>query len=67
LTDLRPPADRVRLVNLKQVGRAPPTFIAVASRPLGAVYIRYLENQLRNYFGLEGNPIVINTRIARFQ
>jgi len=65
--DLRPPANRVRLINLKQIGHAPPSFIAVASRPLSTEYIRYLENQLRNYFGLEGNPIMIKTRIASFR
>jgi GTP-binding protein len=50
-----------------QVGTAPPTFLISLSHPGGLhfSYKRYLENQLREEFGFEGAPIVVNVRWRR--
>jgi len=47
-----------------QVGTAPPTFLISLSHKGGLhfSYKRYLENQLREAFGFEGAPIVVNVR-----
>jgi GTP-binding protein len=50
-----------------QVGTAPPAFLISISHPGGLhfSYKRYLENQLREEFGFEGTPIVLNVRQRR--
>jgi GTP-binding protein len=58
---------RLRLRYITQAKARPPTFILFASRPtlLPASYLRYLENGLRDAFGLAGVPIRIATRGGR--
>lgn len=54
-----PPPGGVRLVSLKQVGTAPPTFVVTASDP-GAVpasYRRYVEARLREASDWQGVPL----------
>ena len=50
---------RVRLRYITQAKARPPTFVLFASRPkmVPAGYLRYLENGLRDSFGLEGVPL----------
>ncbi len=62
-----PPAVRGRAQRLRyitQVKTRPPTFALFAGRPeaLPASYLRYLENGLREAFGLDGVPIRIHAR-----
>ncbi len=49
----------MRLRYITQAKARPPTFILFVSRPrlLSASYIRYLENGLRDAFGLAGVPL----------
>ncbi len=50
-----------------QVAAAPPTFLMFANRRLkhGVSYRRYLENQLRHVFGLDGIPLRLVIRERR--
>ncbi|MGF1593391.1 MAG: ribosome biogenesis GTPase Der [Kiloniellaceae bacterium] len=62
-----PPASSGRPIRLKYITQAktrPPTFAIFCSKPqnLPASYLRYLENGLREAFGLPGTPIRINFR-----
>lgn len=46
-----------------QAGSAPPTFVLfVSGGELGADYLRYLENRLRNSYDFVGNPLRFVTR-----
>ncbi len=58
-----------RLLGLKQVSTAPPTFhLIIKSRradTLHPSYLRFLENRLREEFGLWGTPIRIHVVLAR--
>lgn len=53
-----------KLRYITQVKARPPTFALFAGRPhdLPASYLRYLENNLRDAFGLDGTPIRITLR-----
>lgn len=62
---LRLPGGKNRVLSLHQTGIAPPAFLAVVTGRVVDEYVRYLEHELRNYFGLDGNPVVIKWRIAR--
>ena len=42
--------------------RRPPTFTLFANKTLPASYLRYLERQLREAFGLEATPIKMRVR-----
>jgi GTP-binding protein len=55
---------RIRLRYLTQAKARPPSFVLFGSRTaaLPASYLRYLENALREDFGLKGTPIRIATR-----
>lgn len=62
-----PPAASGRPIRLRfitQPSTRPPTFVAFCSKPndLPKSYIRYLENSLRNAFGLPGVPLRFNLR-----
>ena len=58
---------RLRLRYITQAKARPPTFILFVSRPaaLPASYLRYMENGLRDSFGLAGVPIRIVPRGGR--
>ena len=59
---VQPPTDkgrRLKIYYMTQVGVRPPTFVSFCndSKLFHFSYRRYLENQIRNVFGLEGTPI----------
>ena len=62
ITKVQPPSDkgkRLKIYYITQATTKPPTFILfVNDRELAHFsYIRYLENQIRTSFGLEGTPV----------
>ncbi|MDO5602583.1 MAG: ribosome biogenesis GTPase Der, partial [Oscillospiraceae bacterium] len=64
---VQPPSDkgkRLKIYYMTQVSTRPPTFVAfINSKDLFHFsYERYLENQIRETFGLEGTPIRILSR-----
>ena len=59
---VQPPTDkgkRLRIYYMTQASIKPPTFVCFVNRAdlFHFSYQRYLENQLREAFGLEGTPI----------
>ena len=59
---VQPPSDkgkRLKIYYMTQAGTKPPTFVVfVNNRELMHFsYLRYLENQIRSVFGLEGTPV----------
>ena len=66
-TRVQPPSDkgrRLKIYYMTQVGIRPPHFVVFCndSRLFHFSYQRYLENCLRNTFGLEGTPIALSIR-----
>ena len=66
-TRVQPPSDkgrRLKIYYMTQTGVKPPHFVCFCndSRLFHFSYQRYLENQLRNVFGLEGTPIRMSIR-----
>ena len=64
---VQPPTDkgrRLKIYYMTQVGVKPPHFVVFCndSRLFHFSYRRYLENCIRNVFGLEGTPIVLTVR-----
>ena len=64
---VQPPSDkgrRLKIYYMTQVGVKPPHFVIFCndSRLFHFSYQRYLENQIRATFGLEGTPIRITIR-----
>jgi GTP-binding protein len=64
---MQPPSDkgkRLKIYYMTQTGVRPPNFVVfVNSRELFHFsYQRYLENQIRGVFGLEGTPIRMSVR-----
>ena len=64
---VQPPTDkgrRLKIYYMTQVGVKPPHFVCFCndSRLFHYSYQRYIENQLRSVFGLEGTPIVLSIR-----
>ncbi len=64
---VQPPSDkgkRLKIYYMTQISTRPPTFVAfINSRQLFHFsYERYLENQIRETYGLEGTPIRIQPR-----
>ena len=62
ISRVQPPSDkgkRLKIYYMTQVSIKPPTFIIfVNNKELAHFsYIRYLENQIRETFGLEGTPL----------
>ena len=55
---------RIKIRYITQSKSRPPTFIIFSSRAdnLPLIYVRYLVNDLRNYFKLPGIPIRVNLR-----
>ena len=59
---VQPPTDkgrRLRIYYMTQASTCPPTFVCIVNRAdlFHFSYQRYLENQIRDTFGLEGTPI----------
>lgn len=66
-TRVQPPTDRgrrLKIYYMTQVGTQPPTFVIFCNdaKLFHFSYQRYLENQIRNTFGLEGTPIRLIVR-----
>lgn len=64
---VQPPSDkgrRLKVYYMTQTGIRPPHFVAFCNdtRIFHFSYQRYLENQIRNVFGLEGTPIRMTIR-----
>jgi len=64
---MQPPSDkgrRLKIYYMTQVGVKPPHFVIFCNdaRLFHFSYQRYLENQLRGVFGLEGTPIRLTIR-----
>ena len=66
-TRVQPPSDkgrRLKIYYMTQASTKPPTFVIFVNRAdlFHFSYQRYLENQIRSVFGLEGTPITITIR-----
>ncbi|NLU23740.1 MAG: ribosome biogenesis GTPase Der [Clostridiales bacterium] len=66
-TRVQPPTDkgrRLKIYYMTQVGIKPPHFVVFCNdkRLFHFSYQRYLENQIRGVFGLEGTPIILSIR-----
>jgi len=66
-TRVQPPTDkgrRLKIYYMTQVGIKPPHFIVFCNdkKLFHFSYRRYLENQVRSVFGLEGTPIIMTIR-----
>ena len=64
---VQPPTDkgrRLKIYYMTQVGIRPPHFVVFCNdkKLFHFSYRRYLENQIRSVFGLEGTPIVLTIR-----
>lgn len=64
---VQPPSDkgrRLKIYYMTQASTKPPTFVAFVNRAelFHFSYRRYIENQIRETFGLDGTPIVLNVR-----
>ncbi|MCF6095868.1 ribosome biogenesis GTPase Der [Thermovorax subterraneus] len=55
---------RLRIYSLEQTGIKPPTFVLTVNDTelLHFSYVRYIENKLRERYGLEGTPVVLKGR-----
>ena len=66
-TRVQPPTDkgrRLKIYYMTQVGVRPPHFVTFCNdkQLFHFSYRRYLENQIRGVFGLEGTPIIMTVR-----
>jgi len=66
-TRVQPPTDkgrRLKIYYMTQVGVKPPHFVVFCNdkKLFHFSYQRYLENQIRSVFGLEGTPIILTIR-----
>jgi len=66
-TRVQPPTDkgrRLKIYYMTQVGVRPPHFVIFCNEKklFHFSYQRYLENCIRNTFGLEGTPVIISIR-----
>lgn len=66
-TRVQPPTDkgrRLKIYYMTQVGICPPHFVAFCNdvKLFHFSYRRYLENCIRNTFGLEGTPVILSIR-----
>ena len=66
-TRVQPPTDkgrRLKIYYMTQVGIRPPHFVVFCNdkKLFHFSYRRYLENQIRSVFGLEGTPIIMTIR-----
>ena len=66
-TQVQPPTDkgrRLKVYYVPLVGIRPPHFVVFCTdkKLFHFSYRRYLENQIRSVFGLEGTPIIMTVR-----
>ena len=66
-TRVQPPTDRgrrLKIYYMTQVGVCPPHFVVFCNerKLFHFSYQRYLENCIRNVFGLEGTPVIMSIR-----
>ncbi len=66
-TRVQPPTDkgrRLKIYYMTQVGVKPPHFVVFCNdrKLFHFSYRRYLENCIRNVFGLEGTPVILSVR-----
>ena len=66
-TRVQPPTDkgkRLKIYYMTQVGVCPPHFVVFCNEKklFHFSYQRYLENCIRNVFGLEGTPVIMSIR-----
>ena len=66
-TRVQPPTDkgrRLKIYYMTQVGIKPPHFVIFCNdkKLFHFSYQRYLENQIRSVFGLEGTPVILSIR-----
>ena len=66
-TRVQPPTDkgrRLKIYYMTQVGIQPPHFVIFCNdkKLFHFSYQRYLENQIRSVFGLEGTPVILSIR-----
>ena len=66
-TRVQPPTDkgrRLKIYYMTQVGIKPPHFVVFCNdkKLFHFSYRRYLENQIRSVFGLEGTPVIMTIR-----
>ena len=66
-TRVQPPTDkgrRLKIYYMTQVGVKPPHFVVFCNdkKLFHFSYQRYLENQIRGVFGLEGTPVILSIR-----
>lgn len=66
-TRVQPPTDkgrRLKIYYMTQVGVKPPHFVVFCNdkKLFHFSYQRYLENQIRSVFGLEGTPVILSIR-----
>ena len=59
---VQPPSDkgkRLKIYYMTQASTCPPTFVVFVNNKelMHFSYLRYLENQIRGVFGLEGTPV----------
>ena len=64
---VQPPTDkgrRLKIYYMTQVGVCPPHFVVFCNerKLFHFSYQRYLENCIRNVFGLEGTPVIMSIR-----
>ena len=64
---VQPPSDkgrRLKIYYMTQIGTKPPTFVSFVNRAelYHFSYQRYIENQIRETFGLDGTPVVFKIR-----
>jgi GTP-binding protein len=64
---VQPPSDkgrRLKIYYMTQVGIRPPHFVVFCNdaKLFHFSYRRYLENQIRSTFGLEGTPVILTIR-----
>ena len=64
---VQPPTDkgrRLKIYYMTQVGTRPPHFVAFCNdaKLFHFSYRRYLENRIRDTFGLEGTPVILSVR-----
>lgn len=70
ITTLTPPPvvkqKAIKIKYVSQVGTAPPTFAFFVNYPelVPETYKRFLERQLREYFGFEGTPIFVKFKLS---
>ena len=66
-TRVQPPTDkgrRLKIYYMTQASTQPPTFVCFCNSAelFHFSYQRYLENQIRSVFGLEGTPVILSIR-----